>query len=119
MKWYLAKLVFRIISGEGDHTPQFDEQLRLLTAENEMHAFQKARILGDKEEDNFLNNDQLPVQWRFIDVSELRALNELVDGTEIYSCIKEEDDAEDFVKITNRRANYLHERCLEKTFEMS
>jgi len=27
MNWYLAKLVFRIICGDGDHTPQFDEQL--------------------------------------------------------------------------------------------
>jgi len=119
MKWYLAKLVFRIICGEGNHTPQFDEQLRLLYAENEMHAFQKARILGDGEEDDFLNHEQKRVYWKFIDVSELHPLNELIDGTEIYSCIREEEDADQYVKITNRRANHLHERCLEKTFEMS
>jgi hypothetical protein len=119
MKWYLAKLVFRIICGEGNHTAQFDEQLRLLYAENEMHAFQKARILGDSEEDNFLNNDQKPVHWKFIDVSEIHHLSELIDGTEIYSCIREEDDADEYVRITNKRANYLHESCLENTFEMS
>ncbi|MGN6267307.1 MAG: DUF4288 domain-containing protein [Ginsengibacter sp.] len=118
MKWYLAKLVFRIICGEGNHTPQFDEQLRLLCAENEMHAFQKARILGDSEEDNFLNNEQKPVHWKFIDVSEIHALNELIDGAEIYSRINEEDDADEYVTITKRRAKYLHERCLENTFEM-
>lgn len=119
MKWYLAKLVFRIICGEGNHTPQFDEQLRLINAENEMHAFQKARILGDSEEDNFLNNEQEPVQWKFIDVSELHAFNELVDGAEIYSCIREEEDSNKYITITRRRANDLHERCLEHTFEMS
>ena len=118
MKWYLAKLVFRIICGEGNHTPQFDEQLRLLFAENELHAFQKARIIGDSEEDNFLNNDQKPVRWKFIDVSELHSLNELVDGAEIYSRIIEEDNAEEYSRITSKRANYLHESCLEKTFEM-
>lgn len=119
MKWYLAKLVFRIICGEGNHTPQFDEQLRVVFAENEMHAFQKARILGDSEEDNFLNNDHKPVSWKFIDVSELHPLNELIDGAEIYSRINEEDDADDYTRIINRRAKYLHEKCLESTFEMS
>ncbi|MEP7129294.1 MAG: DUF4288 domain-containing protein, partial [Chitinophagales bacterium] len=29
MNWYLAKIVFRIICGDGLHQPQFDEQLRL------------------------------------------------------------------------------------------
>ncbi len=118
MKWYLAKLVFRIICGEGNHAPQFDEQLRLVFAENEMHAFQKARLLGDAEEDNFLNNDKKPVHWKFIDVSELHPLNELIDGTEIYSCIKEEDNGDEYIKIINKRASYLHESCMEKTFEM-
>ncbi|MEO6894929.1 MAG: DUF4288 domain-containing protein [Ginsengibacter sp.] len=119
MKWYLAKLVFRIICGEGNHTPQFDEQLRLLFAENEMHAFQKARILGDAEEDNFLNNEQKPVHWKFIDVSELHALNELIDGAEIYSRINEEDNADEYTRIVKMRAKFLHERSLENTFEMS
>ena len=119
MKWYLAKLVFRIICGEGNHTPQFDEQLRLLFAENEMHAFQKARILGDSEEDNFLNNEQKPVHWKFIDVSELHALNELIDGAEIYSRINEEDNPDEYTRIVNRRAKFIHERSLENTFEMS
>ena len=118
MKGYLAKLVFRIICGEGNHTPQFDEQLRLLYAENEIHAFQKARILGDAEEDNFLNNDLKPVHWKFVDVSEIHALNELIDGAELYSRINEEEDGDEYMKIIKRRANYLHENCLQKTFEM-
>ncbi len=54
------------------------------------------------EEDNFLNNEQKPVHWKFIDVSELHALNELVDGTEIYSCIREEDNADEYIKITSK-----------------
>ena len=46
MKWYLAKIVFQIICGEGMHTPQFDEQLRLIEAANEDLAFEKASTLG-------------------------------------------------------------------------
>ncbi len=46
MKWYLAKLVFRIICGEGEHTAQFDEQLRLIKANNKEEAFHKAKRVG-------------------------------------------------------------------------
>ena len=98
MKWYLAKIVYRIICGEGNHTAQFDEQLRLIYAEDDMHAFQKARIMGDNEEDNFLNNAQKPVHWKFIDVSELHPLNKLIDGAELYSKICEEEDAEAYIR---------------------
>ena len=59
------------------------------------------------------------MSWKFIDVSELHALNELIDGAEIYSRINEEDDADDYTRIISRRAKFLHERCLESTFEMS
>ena len=53
MKWYLAKMVFRIICGEGEHTPQFDEQLRLVAGLTKEEAFQKAREMGRKEEEAF------------------------------------------------------------------
>src|ERR1051326_2143892 len=54
MNWYLAKIVYRIVCGDGNHTPQFDEQLRLIQASDELHAFQKARRLGEREQDHFL-----------------------------------------------------------------
>ena len=64
--WYLVKMVFRIICGDGNHTAQFDEQLRLLRADDELHAFQKARRLGEREQDNFLNAASKPVQWGYL-----------------------------------------------------
>jgi hypothetical protein len=109
MKWYLAKLVYRIICGEGNHKPQFDEQLRLIQANDDLHAFQKARLIGHQEEDIFLNNAKKMVHWKFIDVSELHPLNELTDGAEIYSRICEEEDAENYIKITHKRAAHLLE----------
>ena len=117
MKWYLAKLVYRIICGEGNHKPQFDEQLRLIYGEDDLHAFQKARTTGHHEEDTFLNNAQKLVHWKFIDVSELYPLNELTDGAEIYSRICEEDDADHYIKITHKRATHLLESSTYQSVE--
>ena len=46
MNWYIAKLVFRIVCGEGQHTPQFDEQLWLIAAHSQQEALQKAKLNG-------------------------------------------------------------------------
>ena len=40
MNWYLAKFVYRIVCGNGNHIPQFDEQLRLITADNRKKRFE-------------------------------------------------------------------------------
>lgn len=119
MKWYVAKIIYRIICVEGNQTPQFDEQLRLVAAEDDLHAFQKARIIGEGNEDNFLNDNQKPVTWKFIDVSQLQELESLGDGIEISSRIYEEENADHYIKQINNRAKFLHERCLQKTFEMN
>jgi hypothetical protein len=119
MKWYLAKIVYRIICGDGNHTPQFDEQLRLIQAEDDMHAFQKARIMGDGQEDNFLNDDKKPVRWEFIDVSDLYQLEAFIDGLELHSRISEEESAENYIRNIKDRAKFLHETCLQKTFHMN
>ena len=119
MKWYLAKIIYRIICGDGIHTPQFDEQLRLIQAEDDFHAFQKARIIGEKEEDNFLNDHSKPVHWKFIDITELHPLNDLIDGAAIYSQIIESNDAIKLIRQINERSKYLHAECLEKTLYMN
>jgi hypothetical protein len=119
MKWYLAKLIYRIICGEGNHKPQFDEQLRLITAEDDLHAILKARTTGHREEDTFLNDSQKLVQWKFIDVCELHVLTEFIDGAEIYSSICEQEDPDHFINNTYRRAAYLLESCNEKLFQQT
>src|SRR5207342_3975575 len=85
MSWYLSKIVFRIVVGEGDHKPQFDEQLRIIAACNEGQAFEKAQELGRREEDSFLNKRQELVRWEFINIVELYKMTELIDGAEMYS----------------------------------
>jgi len=107
MKWYLAKIVFQIICGEGDHTAQFDEQLRLIAAAHEDEAFEKAIRIGMNEEDSFYNLKQQLVRWQFVNVSELYYLSELIDGAEMYSRINEVDDAEAYISFVHGRAESI------------
>ena len=118
MKWYLAKLVFQIICGDGDHTPQFDEQLRLVAAHNEDEAFTKAQNMGLHEQDMFYNQRQQLVQWQFINVSELLHLSELIDGAEIYSQIKEVDNADAYHEVIDRKAAGIKEKCSHQLLQL-
>jgi hypothetical protein len=117
MDWFLAKLVFRIHCGNGNHAPQFDEQLRLIYAEDELHAFHKARLLGEgdrivpeTEDINSLVN----VTWKFLDVIELHPLVNFIDGAEIYSVKREEDDANMYIRNIQKAATQLLQHGLHQ-----
>ena len=112
MKWYLAKLVFQIVCGSGKHTPQFDEQLRLINADDELHAFHKARLLGDG--DCLKEQNPVAVKWKFIDVTELHPLMDNTDGAEIYSVIKEEADANLYIRSIQKTATQLLQHGLHQ-----
>jgi Domain of unknown function (DUF4288) len=118
MNWYLGKLVFRIICGEGEHTPQFDEQLRLISATNEEVAFAKAVIIGEREQDGFYNQEQKLVQWKFIDVAELYKLSGLLDGAEFYSRIQESDDPDRYIELTHKKAAHIRQDSTHKFLEL-
>lgn len=107
MNWYLTKMVFRIVCGDGNHRAQFDEQLRLITAGSREEAFHKAQLLGGREEEMFFNNSQQLVQWQFVSVSELYQLNELTDGAELYSRIEEQENAEAYMHVIHRKAEQI------------
>jgi hypothetical protein len=107
MTWYIAKIIFRIVSGDGNHHPQFDEQLRLISGISEQEAFEKARALGYKNQDSFLNNNKQTVKWEFIDVAEINRLNDLTDGAELYYQIHEAPDADLYVAWAHHRSALL------------
>ena len=109
MNWYLAKLIFRIVCGDGNHTPQFDEQLRLIAAENNEQAFSKAQAIGETEGDTFPDHHYRMVKWRFINVAELYRITELIDGAELYSRIQETDDADAYMELVNTRATFIRQ----------
>lgn len=109
MKWYLAKLIYQIICGDGEHTPQFDEQLRLITAGDGEQALDKAVAIGQGEAETFYNRKAQLVQWQFVNVSELHPLNELIDGAELYSRISEADDADAYLTFVHGKAAAIRE----------
>ena len=104
MKWYLAKIVFKIISGEGTHMSQFDEQLRLINAANIEQALEKAYATGQSNEDMFLNEKNQLVQWKFLNVPELFEMGQFQDGMEIYSRIQEAEDGDSYQDFINAKA---------------
>ena len=107
MNWYVAKIVFRIVSGDGNHLPQFDEQLRLISADDELQAYEKASRIGMSNQDSFLNNQSQPVKWQFIDVPEINQLNDLADGTELYYQIHEAPDADLYMAWAHHKSSLL------------
>jgi hypothetical protein len=107
MNWYLAKLVFRIVCGDGEHTPQFDEQLRLVGGRNKEDAFRKAYAIARQEEDSFYNRKEQLVRWEFINVSELYQLRDLIDGAELYSRIEERENADAYIHTIHQKAKNL------------
>src|SRR5215216_3636585 len=117
MNWYIAKIVFRIISGDGDHRPQFDEQLRLIHADDEVEAFEKAKQVGLDEEDSFMNHKNQLVKWTFINIPELNKLPSLSDGVEIYSKVNEYDNAKRFIETVNKKAGNIGSAFFKKLGE--
>ena len=118
MNWYLSKLVYRIICGEGSHTPQFDEQLRLIEAGDEKEAFDKATEIGKQEQDQFYNQQQKLVQWKFINIAELYKLSGLLDGAELYSRIQETENADLYIELTNKKAAHIRLNSTHKFLEI-
>ena len=118
MNWFLAKIIFRIICGNGEHTPQFDKQLRLIQAEDDTKAFEKACLIGEQEQVSFLNQQEQLVQWKFINVSELYKLSALIDGAELYSRIQEIDDADHYIGVVNKKASHIQEKITHQLLQL-
>ncbi|MBL7857910.1 MAG: DUF4288 domain-containing protein [Cyclobacteriaceae bacterium] len=106
MNWYITKIVFGI-HAENQTQQQFDEQLRLVCAENQEEAFLKSRIIGLGEEDAFFNDKNHLVKWEFINVAEVIPLQKLEDGVELYSRIHELKEAKTYITFIHQRARSL------------
>ena len=112
MNWYLTKIIFRIICGDGLHTPQYDEQLRLIHAFDKEEAFKKADRIGKQEEESFFNQKQQLVCWQYINVSEIYSLKKMMDGAELYSRITEEESAELYEYIIHKKSQNIFSKEL-------
>ena len=104
MNWYITKIVFNISAENNTTKNQFDEQLRLITADSKEEAFLKARALGLSEEDTFYNDKMKKVKWEFINVSEVLPLKNLEDGMELYSRIHETQEGTSYINFIHQKA---------------
>lgn len=99
MNWYLVKLVFQIVSDNG--TAQFDEQMRVIQADELPWAVEKARVLGWLEQSGGAENS---VGWRFIDVADIRKVEALQDGMHLCAHTIEVENADDYIRLIKSNA---------------
>ena len=118
MHWFLAKIVYQIVCGEGNHTAQFDEQLRLIQAGVENEAFNKARVIGEQEQEMFMNQQQKLVTWQFVNVCELYKISALIDGAELYSRIQETDNAKSYKELVHKKAAHIKSSNTHKYLQL-
>ena len=112
MKRYLVKLMFNINIDNGNHASQFDEQIRVVEAYSLEAAFQKARTIGKKEEEIFINNESKMVNWQFIDVVDVYELESIKDGEQVYSTTHENTERHSFINYIRQKAMVIQAKSL-------
>lgn len=112
MKRYLVKLMFNINIDNGNNASQFDEQVRVIEAQGSEDAFFKARAIGRKEEESFLNKDNQLVSWNFIDVAEVYPLEDIKDGEQVYSNTRKIKDTSSFISYIRQKSMEIQAKNL-------
>ena len=110
LQWFLAKLVFQISVEGKDSTPQFEEQFRLIKADELSWAAEKATIIGKMEENNFLNDSHQQVSWKFIETVEVLPLGRIDDGMELYVQTEEPENVNAYIELIKDKARRLSDR---------
>lgn len=87
MKSFTAQIIFRI-DCEGQPTDQYEEQWRLVYAENEVHALSEAREAGKNEEATFIDRHGRTICWKMLAVKDLQPI-ELTNGGLLFSKVHE------------------------------
>lgn len=107
MKWFVARYIYQIITGEGNHAPQFDEQLRLIVSTDSNEALCKAESQADSFHNPFRNCRGDLVTWNFICVADLYEIQSPADGAELASVLHEPDDVNVFLDNVNQHKSFL------------
>lgn len=85
--WFSAKLLFRAdVDDQADIPPLHEASIRILKADSEEQAKEMAAETGVKEECNYKNSNGDLVQWRFVRIEEVQAIDdsEIRSGTEVF-----------------------------------
>jgi hypothetical protein len=111
MNWFLTKLIYRFCCANGLHSPEFSEQLRMIAAEDILHAFYKARLIGERETTNITSNG-LQLCWKFIDVTEIIPIEKTADGAEVWCARNEETNAEMYIRNAQQKSKALLQEAM-------
>ena len=87
MKSFTAQIIYRI-ECEGLSTDQYEEQWRLVYADNEELALKEAREAGKNEESTFIDRHGRTICWRMLAVKDLQPV-ELKNGGLLFSIVHE------------------------------
>jgi hypothetical protein len=104
MQKYLTKMMFNINVDNGTDSSQFDEQVRIVESHTLEEAFQKARNIGKKEQETFLNSENQLVSWQFIDVYDVYPLESIKDGEQVYSNTHKIHDNQSYIKYIRQKS---------------
>lgn len=99
MEWFFIKLCFRVICGNGNHKPQFNEQVRLVSAGNMEEAVVKVKRIAAMEAQALI----IPVHWQLVAVTEVMLFSEAADGAEISSVFTERDEADAYMLALKKK----------------
>lgn len=117
MNWYLTKMVYRIICGNGEHKAQFEEQIRIIAAPTAEAAMEKGNILALAEK-NQVNDSGSLVKWQFVTITELYRLHNFIDGAEIFSQLREEENGDLFEEKMHRKAEHVRYNLQNRLLEI-
>jgi hypothetical protein len=112
MQKYLTKLMFNINIDNGNDASQFDEQIRIIESRSLEDAFYKARTIGKKEEETFLNVENKLISWQFIDVAEVYPLENIKDGDQVYSTTHEIKDRQSYISYIRQKSMEIQAKNL-------
>jgi len=87
MKSFTAQIIYRI-DCEGQPTDQYEEQWRLVYAEDENAAVAQAREAGRSEEATFIDRHGRTICWKMLAVKDLQPV-ELKQGGLLFSQLRE------------------------------
>ncbi|MCU0383631.1 MAG: DUF4288 domain-containing protein [Cyclobacteriaceae bacterium] len=107
MNWYVARIVFKIVTGKLAEVEQYDETLRVIMASSLEEAILKARTLGIQEEEfSVCGKDK--TRWEFVNIASINQIKELRDGVEIYSTVTEHKREDAYESVIHAKAESLH-----------
>ncbi|MDR3680144.1 MAG: DUF4288 domain-containing protein [Flavipsychrobacter sp.] len=87
MKTYTAQIVY-CIECEGRPTDQYEEQWRLVFAEDERLALDEARAIAKNEEQTIIDRHGRDIRWQLVAVKDIQEVT-LTNGSLLFSVVKE------------------------------